>query len=256
MGQLSEVHEKLLLLRLGIRALLADTRRNPPPPSLAELHDAGSRQLKAATRDLWNALDALHGKANFDPNQPRVPRGNADGGQWTDTGGRAGGTGGPLQTGRASSETPPNSGDQPPLRVTIEKEPSRPWLDRFFEGEDELSIEDENFLLAAVGHHFFPVGKFKKLPLSKAAKKIFRLATTGAFPGHGWSQAHKEYSDAVEELFKDFIRRRGIVMELMTTEEAEDFIREIQRSENPKIRDFNRRAIMRRFMHMFRTRVR
>ncbi|MGA7458272.1 MAG: hypothetical protein WBW51_13265 [Methyloceanibacter sp.] len=26
-------------------------------------------------------------KANFDPNQPRVPAGNPDGGQWTSTGG-------------------------------------------------------------------------------------------------------------------------------------------------------------------------
>jgi hypothetical protein len=29
----------------------------------------------------------LEGKANFDPNQPRVPKGNPDGGQWTDEGG-------------------------------------------------------------------------------------------------------------------------------------------------------------------------
>ncbi|MEX1060624.1 MAG: hypothetical protein WED13_06345 [Methyloceanibacter sp.] len=28
-------------------------------------------------------------KANFNPNQPRVPRGNPDGGQWTDAGGGA-----------------------------------------------------------------------------------------------------------------------------------------------------------------------
>jgi hypothetical protein len=28
---------------------------------------------------------ALLRKANFDPNQPRVPEGNADGGQWTDS---------------------------------------------------------------------------------------------------------------------------------------------------------------------------
>lgn len=30
-------------------------------------------------------------KANFNPNQPRVPRGNPDGGQWTDAGGGGGG---------------------------------------------------------------------------------------------------------------------------------------------------------------------
>ena len=31
-------------------------------------------------------------KANFDPNQPRLPRGNPDGGQWTGTGGSSGRT--------------------------------------------------------------------------------------------------------------------------------------------------------------------
>jgi hypothetical protein len=31
-------------------------------------------------------------KANFDPNQPRVPRGNPDGGQWAGTGGSGGRT--------------------------------------------------------------------------------------------------------------------------------------------------------------------
>jgi hypothetical protein len=31
-------------------------------------------------------------KANFDPNQPRVPRGNPDGGQWSSAGGGSGRT--------------------------------------------------------------------------------------------------------------------------------------------------------------------
>ncbi len=40
-------------------------------------------------------LDALDRavKANFDPNQPRVPAGNPDGGQWTDAGGSGGDSG-------------------------------------------------------------------------------------------------------------------------------------------------------------------
>jgi hypothetical protein len=35
-------------------------------------------------------LIALQRKANFNPNQPRVPAGNPDGGQWTGEGGGAG----------------------------------------------------------------------------------------------------------------------------------------------------------------------
>jgi hypothetical protein len=36
------------------------------------------------------ALKQLLGKANFDPNQPRVPRGNRDGGRWTRIGSESG----------------------------------------------------------------------------------------------------------------------------------------------------------------------
>lgn len=43
---------------------------------------AAARVVAAAKR-----LAELLGKANFDPNQPRVPRGNPDGGQWTGEGG-------------------------------------------------------------------------------------------------------------------------------------------------------------------------
>ncbi len=39
---------------------------------------AAAEVMEAGTRVL-----VLLGKANFDPNQPRVPRGNSDGGQWT-----------------------------------------------------------------------------------------------------------------------------------------------------------------------------
>lgn len=43
---------------------------------------AGLRVMSAALR-----LHGLASKAGFDPNQPRVPRGHSDGGQWTRTGG-------------------------------------------------------------------------------------------------------------------------------------------------------------------------
>jgi hypothetical protein len=40
------------------------------------------RVVETKLRDLEHAI-----KANFDPNQPRVPAGNPDGGQWTDAAG-------------------------------------------------------------------------------------------------------------------------------------------------------------------------
>ena len=48
-------------------------------------HATGLQVLLTATR-----LQQLCGKAGFRPDQPRVPRGNADGGQWTRVPGWAG----------------------------------------------------------------------------------------------------------------------------------------------------------------------
>jgi hypothetical protein len=86
-------------------------------PRLADLEEASSRlflgeKLLAAgvpPRGLMKAcgldptpLDLL--KAGYDPNQPRVPAGNPDGGQWTDGDAASGGAG-------SGSSTPPR--DQP-----------------------------------------------------------------------------------------------------------------------------------------------
>jgi hypothetical protein len=63
----------------------------------------------AAVRVLKSAAQvALLLKSNFNPNQPRVPAGNPDGGQWTRVGGSSSEAG-------TSDETPPGG----PLRITV-----------------------------------------------------------------------------------------------------------------------------------------
>jgi hypothetical protein len=84
--------------------------------------DAGRAASRALRRMGWLLhayvveikLQALREavKANFDPNQPRVPAGNPDGGQWTD----GGGTGGRLPRG---SGTLLDVGDSPSERVRL-----------------------------------------------------------------------------------------------------------------------------------------
>jgi len=65
---------------------------------MSDYHRSAERVLTALRRFHYQATAArviaaakrlaeLHRKANFDPNQPRVPRGNPDGGQWTGEGG-------------------------------------------------------------------------------------------------------------------------------------------------------------------------
>ena len=69
----------------AIRTLAPSGDRHP------EQHDElarvqSHRELMAEiVRDAWRIL----GKTGYDPNEPRVPAGNPDGGQWTDDGGNS-----------------------------------------------------------------------------------------------------------------------------------------------------------------------
>lgn len=62
---------------------------------------ATERLLSAGRR-----LVALLGKTNFNPGQPRVPAGNPDGGQWTDSGPAAGRSSGEGRTRVAQNDQP------------------------------------------------------------------------------------------------------------------------------------------------------
>ena len=53
------------------------------------------------------AFDEFRRKYNYNPNQPRVPAGNPDGGQWTDAGGGGGGSGN-ADDGRVISDALPD----------------------------------------------------------------------------------------------------------------------------------------------------
>ncbi|MGD9614245.1 MAG: hypothetical protein AB7H90_11370 [Alphaproteobacteria bacterium] len=63
----------------------------------------------------WLASASWLVKANFNPNQPRVPAGNPDGGQWTDAGGSKQTPELPQVSVAAADEVPPGSDAGPPL---------------------------------------------------------------------------------------------------------------------------------------------
>ena len=63
--RLSDVHQKLLDLKLHSRAVVAD---------LEEEH-RDVRLLVGSLDELRSLVRDIAGKANFDPNQPRVPAG-------------------------------------------------------------------------------------------------------------------------------------------------------------------------------------
>lgn len=78
------------------------------------------RAMRRYDRALQLAL-----KAGFRPDQPRVPKGNSDGGQWTAGGG---GSSDPKSGKDGSSDKPGNSGERPPTsreRTSVLREVAR-----------------------------------------------------------------------------------------------------------------------------------
>jgi hypothetical protein len=84
-------------------------------------------ELRLASRRVQLALleheheRAGGGRGGYDPNQPRVPPGNLDGGQWTSTGGTPSGIGTAGISGHGVADTPWSGGDWHPTDVSAAK---------------------------------------------------------------------------------------------------------------------------------------
>ncbi len=229
MGQFSELHGRLLRLKLEARAALtkageAEDRRSPPGT-------LESKTLAEATEDLWRVLDALHGKANFDPNQPRVPAGNSDGGQWTD----------------GTQATP--EGGKPRARGTEHKPSGSPQaLTSFLDRMNEQGYQWVNNVLLAAGHHLVPVAVVRKLGIPAETAKVLG-DTTGPLlpPRHGWNEAHAKYSREAEKVVGDFAKARGKLPSQLTPDDGRALMKEFWHSKNPVIRQFN--------LNIFRTEI-
>jgi len=152
-------------------------------------------------------------KAGFNPDQPRVPAGNPDGGQWTD--------------GASSADSTQDHEVQ----------------------SDEISAARRTRGHHYVTRELFE--KLKEEGLSDEALKVFEEHTTGplADPSSNWYDAeHRLYNRAVEDLWKDFKERNNIQIDRMTADEARDFVREVVGSDDARIGGFLRRMWLREFI--------
>lgn len=158
----------------------------------------------------------------YNPNQPRVPKGNPEGGQWAVSG--------------AAGQT--------------DRRPKSPPTD--------ISASRRR------GHHFNPYAVFGKWNLRPETRKVFEDATTGTLARdsvrfdpegtpykHMWGglvNLHGEYNQGVAELGSRFLSDNQITPESMTPDQARELLRQIDISEDPRIRDFNRAMRMLRFI--------
>jgi len=155
----------------------------------------------------------------YNPDQPRVPAGNPDGGQWTIDGG----------WGAAQSDS------FNPLAALA-----------------EIGVR-----LAADGHHYVPRGVFEneKYSFQPETLKVLEGAKTGPLndpTSNRFDELHRHYNKAVEGALDRFLDRNNIRSEQMTADHARRFADEIKTSKDPTIRQFNMRLWMRELNYWIR----
>jgi hypothetical protein len=168
-------------------------------------------------------------KAGFNPDQPRVPAGNPDGGQWT-------------------------NGVRDIAPSTVEEEQEERV--QFAQLGGTLTDADGVPYYRPGGHHEMPQAIYKNWDLQRETRKIFdesstgkvgatlRLTPDGVRQGNVWDGdggLHRAYNEAVKELSDRFLRDRGLRSDAsdMTPDYAHALLKQIRESEDPRIRDFN-----------------
>jgi hypothetical protein len=93
---------------------------------------------------------------------------------------------------------------------------------------------------AGQGHHFLPQALWRKLPLAPETRKVFDKETSGHLHirGHANDKAHRDYSDATEELMDRFMNEHNIKPEDMTPDQARSLLKTIEESQDPRIRNY------------------
>lgn len=152
----------------------------------------------------------------YDPNQPRVPAGHPDGGQWTDDDDDPGDFGWSVDVAGVGHH----------------------WYARRFYRRYPFSEETRRVFRGGAS------GPLTSHLWSRRRNEWIRH-------GRGYDRAHREYDRAVEELVNGYMRDRGISAQQMTPAQAREAIELIQKSTDPRIQTFVRNIrILRRHFRM------
>jgi len=107
----------------------------------------------------------------------------------------------------------------------------------------------------AKGHHWMTKKIFTKRNFSDAVKEFFDDSLSGALadPSVNYNtKEHRQYDDALNELLDKYLKRKNITEEQMTIEHAQEVLREIENSTDPRIRDFNAKIKRERSRYIWR----
>jgi hypothetical protein len=140
-------------------------------------------------------------KYGYNPEEPRIPKHNAGGGQWTQV---------------AANDDPNDASDAP----------------------DNSSFPVQKY---GRGHHWVPRVVFENRNFSKEKDAVFEKSTSGPLADPTINQntvEHREYNDAINELLDAFLKKNNITDEQMTPAQAGEFVQEVIGSSDPVIRGF------------------
>jgi hypothetical protein len=202
-------------------------RRHTTPDEWRARQKAIESRLEGLTIDeLMRGTDKLGQSADHDgynPNQPRVPAGHPDGGQWTGSNGTR------LPSDEALDDSWIPSADFAAR--------GHHWMPREFYLRLPFTREVRKVFRdatsGALPHRIYSEGRFAPLR-------------------HRFDHEHRQYNAAVYQLVKDYMDEIGTTAQQMTPDQARQFLRVIDESKDPRIRRYNG---MIRFMHsMFRLR--
>jgi hypothetical protein len=152
----------------------------------------------------------------YDPDQPRVPAGHPDGGQWTD-----------------------DEDDLDDYGWAVDfVGPGHHWYAKHFYLRQPFSRETRRV--------------FRNATSGPLIDRVWsRRRNAWLSHGRGYDRAHREYDRAVDELVTKYMHERGITAQQMTPAQAHEVVELIKKSEDPRIRSFVRTIlILRRFFRM------
>ena len=186
----------------------------------------------------------------YRPDQPRVPAGNSDGGQWTADGG-----GGGSRSPGSQPTTKPAPINDP--RVISDATPDNDWKPgaQYAQGPKDLPGRSSAYGVGR-GHHHVARAVANKYPFSEEARRVFNESSTGKLydpRSNKWDMYHVEYNKAVGEVVDDYLKKNNVRPEAMTEAQARDLHKQVLESGDERIRTYNKRMMMREIrIHILR----
>lgn len=200
--------------------------------------------------DAWRAYAQYLPERKDWQSQPRVPAGSREGGQWAD-GGDLNGTQGGL---------PPEDDLHPP--------DGQPALVQLAQAGGTLTDAYGYPYYNPGGHHEVPEALLREWKAEGARPEtlaVLNRGTTDTVPElslrtnpsgestrHVWNGAlgrHGQYSEAVQTLSDQFLRKNNITVSEMTPDHARALLKEIRESNESRIRNYN--AAIRTMRNLF-----